>query len=70
MEQGNPNPLKILIIAKYDPTFDWVHLSLQEQNYNVVGRVDTVAEAAKRVQRTHIDIVLADTSAVGTADTS
>jgi pilus assembly protein CpaE len=68
MEQLNKAPLSILIIARYDPTFDWVQLTLQEQHYNIVGRVDTVEQALRKISRSHVDIVLADTSGDGVLD--
>lgn len=68
MEQVNSTPLSVLIIAEYDPTFDWIQLTLQEQHYQIVGRVDSVEQALKRLARTHVNIVLADTSGEGVLD--
>ena len=45
MEQNEKTPLRILIIAKFDPTFDWVQLSLQERRYEILGRFDSVEMA-------------------------
>lgn len=70
MEQTKKSPLSILIIAKYDPTFDWVQLTLQEQHYKIVGRVDSVEQALKKAARTRVDIILADTTGDGVFQTS
>lgn len=70
MEQPSKSPLTILIIAKYDPTFDWIQQGLHEQNYNILGRVDTVEEGLRRASRTHVDIILADTTADGVLQTN
>ena len=69
MKQTEKAPLSILIIAQYDPTIDWVQLSLQEQNYQVVGQVHSVEQALQKIQRNHIDIILADSSGDGVPDT-
>lgn len=68
MEQINQTPLRVLIIAKYDPTIDWVQLSLQEQQYEIVGRLDSIDQAWKQMNRTQVDIVVADTSGDGVLD--
>ena len=65
MEQINQTPLRVLIIAKYDPTIDWVQFSLQEQRYETVGRFDSIDQAWPHLNRTRVDIVLADTSGEG-----
>jgi pilus assembly protein CpaE len=62
MEQANSTPLSVLIIAHHDPMFDWIQLALQEQYYNIIGHVNSVEQALRRLSRTHVDIVLADTS--------
>jgi pilus assembly protein CpaE len=69
MEQKEKTPLRIMIIAEYDPTFDWVHLSLQEQRYEIVGRFDSVELAWQQLTRKHVDVILADTSAEGVLET-
>jgi pilus assembly protein CpaE len=57
--------LSVLITAKYEPTFDWVQLTLQEQHYRLVGRVDSIEQALKKLGRVHVDILLVDTSGEG-----
>jgi pilus assembly protein CpaE len=62
-------PLRILVIAKYDPTFDWVQLSLQEQNYELAGHVDSLDQALRKLERTQVDVILADSSVEGVLQT-
>lgn len=62
--------LNILIIARYDPSIDWVQFSLQEQRYRVVGQVHSVEQAWQKLQETRADIILADSSGEGVLETS
>lgn len=68
MEQLGQRPLNVLVIAKYEPTFDWTQLSLQEQHYHLVGRVDSTEQALKTLTQTPVDIILADSSGDGVLD--
>jgi|GEM_PF-1184501 len=65
MDQATGRSLRVLVIAKDDPSFDWDQLSLQEEHYDIVGRFNSVSQAWKRIQRGQVDIVLADTSGEG-----
>jgi pilus assembly protein CpaE len=70
MEQENETVLNILVIAKYDPTFDWIQLSLQEQHYNIVGLVESVDQVWPMLKKqARIDIIVADTSGGGVHNT-
>lgn len=70
MEQEDKTVLNILIIAKYDPTFDWIQLSLQEQHYNIAGLVESVDQIWPMLKkRRRIDIIVADTSGGGVHNT-
>ena len=69
MNQIDNIALNVLIIAKYDPTIDWMQFSLQEHNYHVVGRVESVGQALPRIKQGHIDVILADSSGDGVLDT-
>jgi pilus assembly protein CpaE len=69
MERKEKSPLRILIIAKYDPTFDWVQLSLQEQRFEISGRYDSVEMARHHLANNHVDIIVADTSGDGVLET-
>jgi pilus assembly protein CpaE len=60
--------LNVLVIADYDPSVDWVQLSLQEQNYQIVGRADSVDQALQYLEQNQIDVLLADTSGDGVLD--
>ncbi|MDX1520898.1 MAG: AAA family ATPase [Anaerolineae bacterium] len=62
--------LNVLIIAKYDPTIDWIQLFVQEQNYNVVGHYESVGKALNRLNSGRVDIVLADSSGEGVVNTN
>lgn len=62
--------LNILIIARYDPSIDWVQSSLQEQRYRVVGLVHSVEQAWQKLQEARADIILADSSGEGVLETA
>jgi pilus assembly protein CpaE len=62
MEQTNKTSLKVLVIADYDPTIDWVQLSLQEQNYQLIGRVESVSQALQYIEQDQVDMLVADSS--------
>lgn len=68
MQQAN-TILSVLVIAPYDPTIEWVEFSLQEQNFRVIGRVDSVEQALQNIQQTHVDVILADSAADGVFNT-
>jgi pilus assembly protein CpaE len=70
MEQVNDTALNVLIIAKYDPTFDWVQLTLQEQHYNIVGLVESVDQIWRFLKQNQVDIIVADTSVEGVHNTT
>jgi pilus assembly protein CpaE len=42
---------------------------LQEQNYQVIGQVESVENAYEVLERTHVDVILADSSGDGVLDT-
>ncbi len=65
MEHTNKTALKVLVIADYDPTVDWVQLSLQEQNYQIIGRAESVDQALQYIQQNQVDIIVADSSGYG-----
>ena len=65
-----PRPLHILVIAKYEPIFDWTQLSLQEQHYHLVGRVDSTDQALRKMTQDKVDIILADSSGDSVMDTA
>jgi pilus assembly protein CpaE len=58
-------PLSVLVIARYDPTIDWVQASLQEQNYTLAGRVNSVENALQILDTVPVDVILADNSGEG-----
>jgi len=60
--------LNVLVIADYDPSVDWVQLSLQEQNYQIVGRTDSVDQALEYLEQNEVNVLLADTSGYGVLD--
>ncbi len=65
MEQTNEKSLNVLVIADYDPTMDWVQLSLQEQAYQIKGRVESVSQALQYIQQNPVDVLVADSSGYG-----
>ena len=65
MERANGTVLRILIIANQDPSTDWLQHSLKEMDYRVVGAVDSTYQALQVVERTPVDLILADSSAHG-----
>lgn len=69
MKQEKGKSLNILIVAGYASDLDWVHLSLQEHDYQVLGQVYSVAEAAQVIEKTQVDIILADSSGEGVLET-
>ena len=69
MQHADSAPLRVLVIAQYDPTIDWVEAAMQEQNFRVIERVDSVEKALRDIQKTLVDVILADSSGDGVVDT-
>ena len=69
MEQIGRISLNVLIIARYDPSIDWMQISLQEQSYRLAGRVESIDQALQQIDEAQIDVILADTSAEGVLET-
>lgn len=69
MKREKGKSLNILIIAGHASDLDWVQLSLQDHHYQVLGQVFSVAEAAQVVEKTQVDLILADGSGEGVLDT-
>ncbi|MDX1521845.1 MAG: AAA family ATPase [Anaerolineae bacterium] len=61
--------LNILIVAGYASDLDWVQLSLEEHEYQILGQVYSVTEAAQVIEKTQVDIILADSSGEGVLET-
>jgi len=68
VERANGTALRILIIANQDASTDWLQFSLKELDYKVVGAVDSAHQALQVVERTQVDLILADSSAQGVAE--
>ena len=68
MERVNETPLSILVVANQDATSDWIQTSLQELKYKVVGMVESIHQALQVMERTRVDIILADGSAHGVSE--
>ena len=68
MQKAERVPLNVLVIAKYDPTIDWIQLSFKEQNYELAGRVESVEEAFQHIERGPVDVIIADSSGEGVLD--
>ncbi len=69
MEIAHKTLLSILVIARQDPTADWIQASLKEMNYKLAGMVDSTLQALQVVEQTPVDIVLADSAARGVLET-
>lgn len=69
MNREQEKSLNILIVAGYASDLDWVQLSLQEHDYQVLGQVYAVAEAAQVIEKTQVDLILADSSGEGVLET-
>lgn len=69
MQREKGKSLNILIIAAHASDLDWVHLSLEDQHYQVLGQVFSVAEAVQVINRTQVDLILADSSGEGVLKT-
>jgi len=65
MEQPGRNPLQVLVIARDEPAFDGIEFALQDQRYEIMGRVESVEEGWSRMIQAPVDIVLADSSGDG-----
>lgn len=65
MKREKGKSLNILIIAAHNSDLDWAHLSLQDHHYQVLGQVFSVAEAAQVIEKTQVDLILADSSGEG-----
>ncbi|MCB0193482.1 MAG: AAA family ATPase [Anaerolineae bacterium] len=70
MKQATGKSLNILIIADHASDLDWVQISLQDHNYQVLGQVFSIEEAAQVIERTPVDIILADESGEGVLETN
>jgi pilus assembly protein CpaE len=69
VERINETPLNILVIASRDSTTDWMRSSLREWGYGLIGVFDAVFQALQVTEDTHVDIILADSSAPGVQET-
>jgi pilus assembly protein CpaE len=65
MEKLDKKALRILVIAKNEPTFEGIEVVLQAQHYEVVGRATSVEQGLSQIIRTPVDIVLVDSSGDG-----
>lgn len=68
MERANPNPLRLLIVTPEDPNAEWIRVSTRELNCKLVGVVDSAFQAMQAVEKTQVDIILADSLAHGVRD--
>jgi pilus assembly protein CpaE len=69
MQRAKETAPSVLVIASHDPTSDWIQLSLDELGYKVAGSVDSAYQALQVIERTPLDIILADSSGHGVSDT-
>jgi len=70
MEHQNKTHLSVLIIAKNDPSIDWIQLSIQEQSFHLVGQVESTERALQKLKTApDVNIILADSSGAGVLDT-
>jgi pilus assembly protein CpaE len=58
-----------MIIASRDSATEWMHSSLREWEYRLIGVFDTVFQGLQVVEETPVDIILADSSAPGVQET-
>jgi len=70
MERVSGAPLSVLIVGGQDPTTQWVQTSLKELNYKLAGLVDSADQALEVIERTPVDIILADSAAYGVFETA
>jgi pilus assembly protein CpaE len=70
MVHQSKNSLDILIVAGRTPSFDASELNVHQRNYQVIGQVESIAQALQIVEQRPIHIILADSTGPGVTDTS